>query len=189
MHKNYNALRLFKALRLFFLTNFPCPTVIPCPTSIPDSRVIPKIVSGPIVKCIIKKSLPRANKITRRVKPCQKVENVMTAVSEFWNSSMYVILCDTYLYIFRLHQLGNLYHSETCCFDNFYLGIFSYPITSPGPQIYPKISWVINGWWHRLWVCCLLGCANKDLWVLCAPIFIIVVYCRTATSYFLGGKE
>ena len=34
-----------------------------------------------------------------------------------------------------------------------------------------------------------LGCANKDLWGLCAPIFIIVVYCRTATSYFLGGKE
>ena len=36
---------------------------------------------------------------------------------------------------------------------------------------------------------CLLGCANKDLWALCAPIFIIVVYCRTAPSYFLGGKE
>ena len=35
----------------------------------------------------------------------------------------------------------------------------------------------------------LLGCANKDLWALCAPIFIIVVYCKTATSYFLGGKE
>ena len=35
----------------------------------------------------------------------------------------------------------------------------------------------------------ILGCANKDLWGLCAPIFIIVVYCRTATSYFLGGKE
>ena len=30
------------------------------------------------------------------------------------------------------------------------------------------------------------GCANKDLWVLCALIFIIVVYCKTATSYFLG---
>ena len=29
-----------------------------------------------------------------------------------------------------------------------------------------------------------LGCANKDLWGLCAPIFIIVVYSRTATSYF-----
>ena len=35
----------------------------------------------------------------------------------------------------------------------------------------------------------MLGCANKDLWALCAPIFIIVVYCKTATSYFLGGKE
>ena len=35
----------------------------------------------------------------------------------------------------------------------------------------------------------ILGCANKDLWALCAPIFIIVVYCKTATSYFLGGKE
>ena len=35
----------------------------------------------------------------------------------------------------------------------------------------------------------VLGCANKDLWVLCAPIFIIVVYYKTATSYFLGGKE
>ena len=35
----------------------------------------------------------------------------------------------------------------------------------------------------------LLGCANKDLWDLCAPIFIIVVYCRTATNYFFGGKE
>ena len=23
-----------------------------------------------------------------------------------------------------------------------------------------------------------LGCANKDLWALCAPIFIIVIYCR-----------
>ena len=31
----------------------------------------------------------------------------------------------------------------------------------------------------------LLGCANKDLWALCTPIFIILVYCRTATSYFL----
>ena len=35
----------------------------------------------------------------------------------------------------------------------------------------------------------MLGCANKDLWALCAPIFIIVVYCRTAPSYFFGGKE
>ena len=35
----------------------------------------------------------------------------------------------------------------------------------------------------------LLGCANKDLWGLCAPISIIVVYSRTATSYFLGAKE
>ena len=35
----------------------------------------------------------------------------------------------------------------------------------------------------------LLGCANKDLWGLCAPIFIIVVYSRTATSYFWGAKE
>ena len=34
-----------------------------------------------------------------------------------------------------------------------------------------------------------LGCANKDLWALCAPIFIIVVYCRTATSFFFGRKE
>jgi hypothetical protein len=34
-----------------------------------------------------------------------------------------------------------------------------------------------------------LGCANKDLWGLCAPIFIIVVYCKTATSYFFGDKE
>ena len=39
------------------------------------------------------------------------------------------------------------------------------------------------------WEVYLLGCANKDLWVLCAPIFIIVVYYKTATSYFLGGKE
>ena len=35
--------------------------------------------------------------------------------------------------IFRLHQLDNLYHSETCCFDNFYLGIFSYLITVRAP--------------------------------------------------------
>ena len=35
----------------------------------------------------------------------------------------------------------------------------------------------------------VLGCENKDLWGLCAPIFIIVVYSRTATSYFLGAKE
>ena len=35
----------------------------------------------------------------------------------------------------------------------------------------------------------MVGCANKDLWALCAPIFIIVVYCKTASSYFLGGKE
>ena len=35
----------------------------------------------------------------------------------------------------------------------------------------------------------LFGCANKDFWALCAPIFIIVVYCKTATSYFLVGKE
>ena len=34
-----------------------------------------------------------------------------------------------------------------------------------------------------------LGCANKDLWALCAPIFIIVVYCRTSTNYFSGGKK
>ena len=34
-----------------------------------------------------------------------------------------------------------------------------------------------------------LGCANKDLWELCAPIFTIVVYSRTATSYFWGAKE
>ena len=34
-----------------------------------------------------------------------------------------------------------------------------------------------------------VGCANKDLWGLCAPIFIIVVYSRTATSYFWGAKE
>ena len=34
-----------------------------------------------------------------------------------------------------------------------------------------------------------LGCANKDLWGLGTPISIIVVYCRTATSYFLGDKE
>ena len=34
-----------------------------------------------------------------------------------------------------------------------------------------------------------VGCANKDLLGLCAPIFIIVVYSRTATSYFLGAKE
>ena len=54
---------------------------------------------------------------------------------------------------------------------------------------------------HRFWVSILfykiasnseaniIGCANKDLWGLCAPIFIIVVYSRTATSYFLGAKE
>ena len=35
----------------------------------------------------------------------------------------------------------------------------------------------------------LICCANKDLWALCAPIFVIVVYCRNATSYFLVGKE
>ena len=34
-----------------------------------------------------------------------------------------------------------------------------------------------------------LGCANKDLWGLCAPIFIIVVYSKTATSYYFGAKE
>ena len=34
-----------------------------------------------------------------------------------------------------------------------------------------------------------LGCANKDLWVLCAPIFIIVVYCKTATRYFWGVRN
>ena len=34
-----------------------------------------------------------------------------------------------------------------------------------------------------------VSCANKDLWGLCAPIFIIVVYSRTATSYFWGAKE
>ena len=33
------------------------------------------------------------------------------------------------------------------------------------------------------------GCANKDLWCLCAPIFIIVVYSKTATSYYFGAKE
>ena len=35
----------------------------------------------------------------------------------------------------------------------------------------------------------LVGCANKDLWGLCAPIFIIVVYSRTATSYFWGLRN
>ena len=35
----------------------------------------------------------------------------------------------------------------------------------------------------------VIGCANKDLKGLCAPIFIIVVYSRTATSYFFGAKE
>ena len=35
----------------------------------------------------------------------------------------------------------------------------------------------------------LLGCANKDLWGLCAPISIIVVYSKTATSYYFGAKE
>ena len=36
----------------------------------------------------------------------------------------------------------------------------------------------------------LLGCANKDLWGLCAPISIIVVYYSiTATSYFWGDKK
>ena len=34
-----------------------------------------------------------------------------------------------------------------------------------------------------------LGCANKDLWGLCTPIFTIVVYNRNATSYFGGAKE
>ena len=33
-------------------------------------------------------------------------------------------------------------------------------------------------------VICVLGCANKDLWALCAPIFIIVVYCYQS---FFGG--
>ena len=43
--------------------------------------------------------------------------------------------------------------------------------------------------WDVILYIYVLGCANKDLWALCAPIFIIVVYCKTATSYFLGGKE
>ena len=34
-----------------------------------------------------------------------------------------------------------------------------------------------------------IGCANKDLWGLCAPISIIVVYSKTATSYYLRAKE
>ena len=34
-----------------------------------------------------------------------------------------------------------------------------------------------------------LGCANRDLWGLCAPISIIVVYSKTATSYYFGAKE
>ena len=34
-----------------------------------------------------------------------------------------------------------------------------------------------------------LGCANKDLWGLCAPISIIVVYSKTATSYYFWAKE
>jgi hypothetical protein len=34
-----------------------------------------------------------------------------------------------------------------------------------------------------------LGCANKDLWGLCAPISIILVYIKTATSYYFGAKE
>ena len=42
---------------------------------------------------------------------------------------------------------------------------------------------------RNLHLIAIIGCANKDLWALCAPIFIIVVYCRTATSYFFGGKE
>ena len=32
----------------------------------------------------------------------------------------------------------------------------------------------------------IIGCANKDLWALCAPIFIIVVYFRTATRFRWG---
>ena len=35
----------------------------------------------------------------------------------------------------------------------------------------------------------ILGCANKDLWALCAPVFTIVVYCKTATIYFFGGRN
>ena len=35
----------------------------------------------------------------------------------------------------------------------------------------------------------LLGSANKDLWGLCAPISIIVVYSRTAISYFWGLRN
>ena len=42
---------------------------------------------------------------------------------------------------------------------------------------------------RNLHLIAIIGCANKDLWALCAPIFIIVVYCRTATSYFWGDKE
>ena len=34
-----------------------------------------------------------------------------------------------------------------------------------------------------------LGCANKDLWGPCAPISTIVVYSKTATSYYFGAKE
>ena len=33
------------------------------------------------------------------------------------------------------------------------------------------------------------GCANKDLWGPCAPISTIVVYSKTATSYYFGAKE
>ena len=36
---------------------------------------------------------------------------------------------------------------------------------------------------------CILGCTNKDLCGLCAPIFIIVVYSRTATSYSFRAKK
>ena len=35
----------------------------------------------------------------------------------------------------------------------------------------------------------VLGCANKDLWGPCAPIFTIVVYSKTATRYYFGAKE
>ena len=34
-----------------------------------------------------------------------------------------------------------------------------------------------------------LGCANKDLWGLWAPISIIVEYSKTATNNNFGAKE
>ena len=42
---------------------------------------------------------------------------------------------------------------------------------------------------HGKTILSILGCANKDLTGLCAPISFIVVYSKTAISYHFGAKE